>query len=122
MEQARAIKNLLDSNLSLEQVCRNCNLTEASVKRRLSLLSREEEMPEVIEAIDKGEITFSTGEILSRISNQPLRVDLLDFAKKGASGSEILKILELKINKNHVDPKMYTLTIHQGVARYDGKE
>ena len=122
MEQARAIKNLLDAGLSMEQVCKNCALAENTIKARLSLLSKEEEMPEVIEAIDKGEITFSTGEILSRISNQPLRVALLDYAKKGASGSEILKILELKINKNHVDPKMYTLTIHQGVARYDGKE
>ena len=95
MEQARAIRSLLDAGLSMDQVSKNCSLAENTIKARLSLLNKEAEMPEVIEAIDKGEISFHVGKILSNVKDVETRKEVLKEAIQGASGTEI----KAKINQ-----------------------
>lgn len=117
MEQARAIKQLLDAGLSMEQVCKNCALAENTIKARLSLLSREEEMPEVIEAIDKGEITFHVGKIIANVSDEETRKEILQEAKAGASGSEIKE----KINKKQEEAEKEGKSVKAQHRKKDAK-
>jgi ParB-like chromosome segregation protein Spo0J len=99
MEQARAIRSLLDAGLSMDQVSKNCSLAENTIKARLSLLNKESEMPEVIEAIDRGEISFHVGKILSNVKDVETRKEVLQDAIQGASGSDI----KAKINQRQED-------------------
>ncbi len=96
IEQARAIKSLMASGLSMEQVSRNCSLAENTIKARLSLLAKEEEMPEVIEAIDKGEITFHVGKIIANVKDEVARKEVLEQAKSGATGQLIKEVINQK--------------------------
>jgi ParB-like chromosome segregation protein Spo0J len=107
MEQARAIKSLLEAGLSMDQVSKNCSLAENTIKARLSLLNKESEMPEVIEAIDRGEISFHVGKILSNVKDEQTRKEVLKEAINGASGSEV----KAKINQKQADGEKEGKTI-----------
>jgi hypothetical protein len=56
-------------------------------------------MPEVIEAIDRGEISFHVGKILSNVKDVETRKEVLQDAIQGASGSDI----KAKINQRQED-------------------
>ena len=98
IEQARAIKSLLDRGEPMDKVSRSSGLAENTIKARLSLLSREDDMPEVIEALDKGQITFHVGKILANVKDDEARKEILTEAiSSNASGNEVKDI----INKKH---------------------
>jgi ParB-like chromosome segregation protein Spo0J len=100
IEQARSIKLLLDSGVPMEKVVASTGYAENTIKSRLSLLSKEEDLPEVIEALDKGEINFTVGKLLGNVKDAEARSEILEQAKLGASAEELKTLINEKEEKN----------------------
>ncbi len=96
VEQARKIKELLDAGSKIEDLSKQFGLTTQTIQVRLNLLNKEAEMPEVIEAIDKQEITFSVGKLLSNVADPTARKELLEEAKEGKAHDEVKEKIDTK--------------------------
>lgn len=96
VEQARKIKELLDAGSSLAELARQFGLAEQTIQVRLNLLNKEAEMPEVLEAIDRQEITFSVGKLLSNVSDATARKEILAEAKEGKAHDEVKDTIDKK--------------------------
>jgi len=96
VEQARKIKELMDAGSKVEDLSKQFGLTTQTIQVRLNLLNKEAEMPEVIEAIDKQEITFSVGKLLSNVVDPAARKELLEEAKEGKAHDEVKEKIDTK--------------------------
>lgn len=96
VEQSRSIKLLLDSGVDIKVICAQTGYSENTLKARLSLLSKEAELPDVIEALDKGTINYTVGKLLSNVKDVEARKELLSLAEEGKSSSEIKEIIDTK--------------------------
>ena len=83
MEIARAAQAQLDLGVPLEDFCSRTGMSEKSLKSRLSLLAKEDVMPDVVQAVEDGEVSFSVGKILANIKEEhgETRSEILEKAK-----------------------------------------
>ena len=81
IEQARQIKLQMDGGTSLETCSKNFGLAVQTIKTRLSLLSKEAEMPEVIQAAEEEEITISVAKLIANVKDEDARSEILETAK-----------------------------------------
>lgn len=81
IEMARQIKAQMDGGQDIEVLAKNFGLAVQTVRTRLALLEKEAEMPEVIEAVDNNEVSFSVGKLLANVSDDEARSEILQVAK-----------------------------------------
>lgn len=96
VEQARKIKELLDAGEKLDVLSKQFGLTPQTIQVRLNLLAKEDEMPEVIAAVDANEITFSVGKLLANVTDESARKEILEEAKMGTSHEEVKEKIDAK--------------------------
>jgi ParB-like chromosome segregation protein Spo0J len=100
IEQARQIQLQLDGGETIDNMAKAFGLAVQTVRTRLSLLEKETEMPEVIEAVDKNEVSFSVGKLLANVSDEMTRKEVLETAKGDAeskpSAVDIKEIIDTK--------------------------
>ena len=78
---ARQIQAQLEGGTPMSELCKQFGLAENTINARLALLSKEDEMPEVIAAVDNQEIGFSVGKLLSNVKDNAARAEILEVAK-----------------------------------------
>lgn len=81
IEMARQIKAQMEGGQDIEVLAKNFGLAVQTVRTRLALLDKEEEMPEVIAAVDNAEVSFSVGKLLANVSDEEARNEILEVAK-----------------------------------------
>jgi ParB-like chromosome segregation protein Spo0J len=100
IEIARQIKAQMDAGQEIEVLAKNFGLAVQTVRTRLALLDKEAEMPEVIQAVDNAEVSFSVGKLLANISDEEARQELLEVAKgdeeSKPSTTEVKDIIDAK--------------------------
>lgn len=106
IETARQIKAQMDAGQSIEVLAEDFGLAVQTVRTRLALLDKETEMPEVIQAVDNAEVSFSVGKLLANVSNEEARQEILEVAKgdkeSKPSTTEVKDIIDAK-HKESVD-------------------
>lgn len=93
VEQARKIKELIDAGESLENMSKQFGLTPQTIQVRLNLLAKENEMPEVIEALDSNAISLSTAKLLANVHEDDVRKQILNHAIDTNASHEETKAL-----------------------------
>lgn len=101
IEMARQIQAQLEGGTLMSELCKQFGLAENTINARLALLSKEDEMPEVIAAVDNQEIGFSVGKLLSNVKDSSARAEILEVAKgrneeAKPSTSEVKDIIDAK--------------------------
>jgi|11BtaG_2_1085332.scaffolds.fasta_scaffold00898_4 transposase-like protein len=101
IEMARQIQAQLEGGTPMSELCKQFGLAENTINARLALLSKEDEMPEVIAAVDNQEIGFSVGKLLSNVKDSSARAEILEVAKgrdeeAKPSTSEVKEIIDAK--------------------------
>ena len=97
IETARQIKQQLEAGVSLEKCCKDFGLAENTLNARLKLLAKEEDMPEVIEAVDAGKVGFSVGRLLGNVKDEVARKEILKQAvEEQSSTTEVKEIINQK--------------------------
>jgi ParB-like chromosome segregation protein Spo0J len=100
IEVARQIKAQLEGGQDIEVLAKNFGLAVQTVRTRLALLDKETEMPEVIEAVDNNEVSFSVGKLLANVSDEQARNEILEVAKGGQeskpSTNEVKELIDTK--------------------------
>ena len=97
IETARQIQQQLEAGESKAQLCKDFGLAENTLNARLSLLAKEGEMPEVIEAVDAGEVGFSVGRLLGNVKDEVARKEILKQAvEESHSTTEVKELIDLK--------------------------
>lgn len=83
MEIARAAQAQLDLGVSIEDFCSRTGMSKQSLNSRLALLAKEDVMPEVVKAVEEGEVSFSVGKLLANIKDEhsEVRSEILEKAK-----------------------------------------
>jgi len=104
IEQARQIKLQMDGGTSLETCSKNFGLAVQTIKTRLSLLSKEAEMPEVIQAAEEEEITISVAKLIANVKDEDARSEILETAKGSNEAKpttdEVKELIDTKHNEN----------------------
>lgn len=104
IEQARQIKLQMEGGTSIEVCSKNFGLAVQTIKTRLSLLSKESEMPEVIKAAEDEEITISVAKLIANVKDDEARSEILETAKgtdeAKPTTDEVKKIIDTKHNEN----------------------
>ena len=100
IEMARQIRQQMDAGQDIEVLAKNFGLAVQTVRTRLALLDKEAEMPEVIEAVDNNEVSFSVGKLLANVSDEEARNEILETAKgtedSKPSTNEVKEIIDAK--------------------------
>jgi len=100
IEMARQIQAQLEGGTPMTELCKQFGLAENTINARLALLSKEDEMPEVIAAVDNQEIGFSVGKLLSNVKDSTARAEILEVAKgddeSKPSTAEVKEIIDTK--------------------------
>jgi ParB-like chromosome segregation protein Spo0J len=100
IEMARQIRQQMDAGQDIEILAKNFGLAVQTVRTRLALLDKEAEMPEVIEAVDNAEVSFSVGKLLANVSDDEARQEILEVAKgdeeSKPSTNEIKELIDSK--------------------------
>jgi ParB-like chromosome segregation protein Spo0J len=100
IEMARQIKTQMDGGQDIEVLAKNFGLAVQTVRTRLALLDKEAEMPEVIQAVDNAEVSFSVGKLLANVSDEEVRKEVLAVAKGDTeskpSTNEVKEIIDSK--------------------------
>ena len=81
IEMARQIKQQMDAGQDINVLAKNFGLAVQTVRTRLALLDKEDQMPEVIQAVDNAEVSFSVGKLLANVSDDEARNEILEVAK-----------------------------------------
>jgi ParB-like chromosome segregation protein Spo0J len=96
VEMAHHVKALMDSGMSIEQIASQTGYAVNTIKSRLSLLSKADEVPDVIEALDKGSISITVGKLLSNVKDEVVRAEVLTQAMNGASSTAVKELINKK--------------------------
>jgi ParB-like chromosome segregation protein Spo0J len=96
IEMAHHVKSLMDSGMSLEYVASQTGYAVNTIKSRLSLLSKAEEVPDVIQALDKNQISITVGKLLSNVKDEAVRAEVLTEAVNGASSTVVKELINKK--------------------------
>ena len=100
IEMARQIKAQMEGGQDIEVLAKNFGLAVQTVRTRLALLDKEAEMPEVIEAVDNNEVSFSVGKLLANVSDEQARNEILEVAKgdeeSKPSTNEVKELIDTK--------------------------
>jgi ParB-like chromosome segregation protein Spo0J len=100
IEMARQIKLQMEAGQDINVLAKNFGLAIQTVRTRLALLDKEAEMPEVIEAVDNAEVSFSVGKLLANVSDEEARQELLEVAKGAEevkpSTNEVKELIDTK--------------------------
>lgn len=100
IEMARQIRQQMDAGQEIEVLAKNFGLAVQTVRTRLALLDKEAEMPEVIEAVDNAEVSFSVGKLLANVSDDEARQEILEVAKgdneSKPSTNEVKELIDAK--------------------------
>jgi ParB-like chromosome segregation protein Spo0J len=101
IEMARQIKAQMEGGTDIEVLAKNFGLAVQTVRSRLALLDKEAEMPEVIEAVDNNEVSFSVGKLLANVADDTARKEILEVAKGGdeeskPSTNEVKELIDTK--------------------------
>ena len=104
IEQARQIKLQMEGGTSLEVCSKNFGLAAQTIKSRLSLLSKESEMPEVIKAAEDEEITISVAKLIANVKDEDARSEILETAKGNDESKpttdEVKELIDTKHKEN----------------------
>jgi ParB-like chromosome segregation protein Spo0J len=96
VEMAHQVKSLMDSGMTLEYVAAQTGYAVNTIKSRLSLINKADEIPDVIEALDKNQITMTVGKLLSNVKDEAVRAEVLTEAVNGASSTVIKELINKK--------------------------
>lgn len=100
IEMARQIKAQMEGGADIEVLAKNFGIAVQTVRSRLALLDKEADMPEVIEAVDNNEVSFSVGKLLANVSDETARSEILEVAKgddeSKPSTNEVKELIDTK--------------------------
>ena len=103
---ARQIKAQMEAGQDINVLAKNFGLAVQTVRTRLALLDKEADMPEVIQAVDNAEVSFSVGKLLANVSDDEARQEILEVAKgddtSKPSTNEVKDLIDSK-HKESVD-------------------
>ncbi len=104
IEQARQIKLQMEGGTPIEVCSKNFGLAVQTIKTRLSLLNKETQMPEVIQAAEEEEISISVAKLIANVKDEEARSEILETAKGTADSKpttdEVKEIIDAKHKEN----------------------
>jgi ParB-like chromosome segregation protein Spo0J len=96
IEMAHHIKGLIATGMPIETIAAQTGYAVNTIKSRLSLLSKADTVPDVIQALDNNQISITVGKLISNVSDAEVRNAVLQQAVNGASSSEIKELINNK--------------------------
>ena len=100
IEMARQIRAQMEGGQDIDVLAKKFGLAVQTLRKRLSLLDKEADMPEVIQAVDNAEVSVSVGMLLGNVSNEEARQEILEVAKgdeqSKPSTNEIKELIDTK--------------------------
>ena len=98
LEIARQVQLQIDGGKTIDELAKKFGLAPSTLRSRLTLLAKEPEMPEVIQAIEAGEVGLTVGKLLANVTEEETRKELLETSKKENLSSDDVRD---KINEKH---------------------
>jgi hypothetical protein len=97
IEVATQIQLQLDAGVDKDFLCKQFGIAEKTLNERLRLLSKKEEIPLVLEAVEQGKAGWTTARLLSNVKDEVARKEILTKVTSPEEGEKALSSKEVKI-------------------------
>lgn len=103
IEVATQIQLQLDAGVDKDFLCKQFGIAEKTLNERLRLLSKKEEIPLVLEAVEQGKAGWTTARLLSNVKDELVRKEILTKVTSPEEGEKALSSKEVKtlIDEKH---------------------